>query len=333
MKPGSGRRIDRLRRKRWVAGLLLAGAAIGAPALALALLRRRAEPPPAPRWGRAHRYSGKLGEIVFQQLGSGAPVILLHSLGPGYDAEQWRAAAELLAARFTVYVPDLPGWGRSQGPAGSYEPGLFVGTLGDFIEGVVGGSAALVAAGQAAAFATALAVEAPELVRALALVGPLGLGRGEQAVRPFVARLLGIPVVSATVLDVLTARTALEHHLRRDVYAAPEKVDAALLDHHYRASHRPEARRALAAYWTGDLALDVREAVRELDRPLWLAWGRAARRPPVATADLWLHHLPEELEADLEVFEGCGDQPHAENPAAFARALERFLAAVPDRPD
>lgn len=329
MKRGSGRRLERPRRRRWITGLLLAGAAISAPAVALALLRRRAEPPQAPRWGRAHRYSGKLAEVVFQQLGAGEPLVLVHSLGPGYDAEQWRAAAELLAERFTVYVPELPGWGRSQGPAGCYEPGLYVGMLGDFLEGVVGEPAWLVAAGQAAAYATALAVEAPELVRALGLVGPLGLGRGEQTVRPFVARLLALPVVSATVLDLLTARTALEHHLRRDVYVAQEKVDAALLDHHYRASHRPEARRALAAYWMGDLELDVRDVIAELGRPLWLAWGRAARRPPVAAADLWLHHLPEELPAELEVFERCGDLPHAESPAAFVAALERFVAAIP----
>jgi pimeloyl-ACP methyl ester carboxylesterase len=329
MKRGSGRRLEGPRRRRWITGLLLAGAAIGVPAVALALLRRRAEPPQAPRWGRAHRYSGKFAEVVFQQLGTGEPVVLVHSLGPGYDAEQWWAAAELLAERFTVYVPDLPGWGRSQGPAGCYEPGLYVGMLGDFLERVVGEPAVVVAAGQAAAYATALTVEAPELVRALALVAPQGLGRGEQALRPFVARLLAIPIVSATVLDLLTARSALEHHLRRDVYLAHEKVDAALVDHHYRASHRPEARRALAAYWKGDLELDLGEVVGELGRPLWLAWGRAARRPPVAAADLWLHRLAEELFAELEVFEACGELPHAERPAAFVRALERFVAAMP----
>lgn len=328
MKRGSGRRLERPRGRRWIAGLLLGAAAVAAPAAALALLRRRAEAPEAPRWGRAHRYSGKLAEVVFQQLGRGEPLVLVHSLGPGYDAEQWRAAAELLAERFMVYVPDLPGWGRSPGPAAGYEPGLYVGMLADFLESAVGGPAVVVAAGQSAAYAAALAAEAPELVRALALVGPLGLGPGEQAVRPFVARLLAVPVVSASVLDLLTARTALEHHLRRDVYVAQEKVDAALLEHHYRASHRPEARRALAAYWRGDLALDAHDAVADLGRPVWLAWGRSSGHPPVAAADLWLHQLPSGLPVEIDVFERCGALPHAESPAAFVRGLERFVSAV-----
>ena len=43
--------------------------------------------------------------------------------------------------------------------------------------------------------------------------------------------------VRTTLLDLLTSRSALMHHLRKEVYAAPERVDAALLDHLY-ALHR-----------------------------------------------------------------------------------------------
>src|SRR5688500_20254708 len=79
-----------------VKGLLLAGAAVGAPALVSTVIRRRAEPPQTPRWGRAHRYSGRHGEIVFQELGlrgDRPPVVLLHCFGPGHAANEWRAPA------------------------------------------------------------------------------------------------------------------------------------------------------------------------------------------------------------------------------------------------
>jgi len=318
---------------RLVKGLLVAGAAVGLPALALTLLRRRVEAPQAPRWGRTHRYAGRLGEVSFQELGRGRPVVLLHSFGPGYDSAQWRAAAEVLAANHRVFALDLPGWGRSEGPVGGHDPGLYVDVLDDFLTGVVGEPAVVVAAGLSAAFAVELAREDPGLIRALALVGPQGLSdasEGGDARRAFLGRLLHVPLVSATVIDLLTGRSALEHHLRREVYAAPERVDAALLEHHYRASHVPRSRRALAAYLRGDLALDVAEALPQLKVPVWLAWGRKAQNPPIEAADLWLHDLPEESDADLEVFEGAGNLPHAESPALFCRALERFLASLPD---
>lgn len=322
----------------WVKGLLLAGAALGAPALASAVIRRRAEPPSPPRWGRAHRYAGRHGEIVFQELGlrqaGRPPVVLLHSFGPGHDSSEWRTAAELLAERYPVYAPDLPGWGRSAPPSrGGWSPSFYVEALQAFLAGVVGEPAVVVASGLPAAYAVRVAAERPGLLRALALVSPLGLdgtdgtggctGRGGE---PFLGRLLRLPVLRDTVLDLLTSRSAITHHLRKEVYAAPERVDAALLDHHYRASHVGRSRQALAAYLSGDLGDDVATVLPEIGVPVWIAWGRKSAMPRVEDADRWLHRL--QHTATLEVFETAGALPHAEAPAAFSRSLDRFVEGI-----
>jgi pimeloyl-ACP methyl ester carboxylesterase len=317
----------------WLGGLLLGGAAVGLSAAAHAWIVRHARPPRTPSWGRTHRYAGRLGEICFQQLGANtegaAPLLLLHSFGPGHDSAEWCPAAEILAGRRSVYVPDLPGWARSAPPR-SYRPGAYVSALEDFLSAVVREPAVVVAAGLPAAYALEVAAARPHLVRALALVVPQGLerdapgrrGSGEGLLR----HLLPLPFVGVTALDVLTSRPALSEHLRHEVYAAPERVDAGLVEHHYRASHRPEARRALSAYLAGGL----RPATASLptpEQPVWIAWGRQAVRPPVANADRWLRKLPQ---AEIEVFERCGGLPHAEAPAAFCQALERFLSSLPD---
>jgi pimeloyl-ACP methyl ester carboxylesterase len=331
MSRGTGRSLPSHRGRQVAKRLLLVGAAVGIPVAAAALLRRRAEPPSPPRWGRTHRYAGRWSEVVFQELGSGPPVLLLHSFGPGYGAGQWRAVAETLAERYCVYVPDLPGWGRTRGGAGLQRPDRYLHLIEDFLAGVVREKAVVVASGLAAAYAVQAATDHPNRVRALALVSPLGLsedgddpakGRG----RSFLSTLLGLPLVDAPVLDLLTGRAALEHHLRREVYAAPERVDAALLEHHYRASHAPHARAALAAYLRGDLWLDVSEGLESRRTPVWIAWGRQSKNPPVENADLWLRRLPD---AEIDIFEGAGALPQAESPALFCRALERFLARVP----
>jgi pimeloyl-ACP methyl ester carboxylesterase len=325
---GTGRSLKSDRGRKVATRLLLAGAAVGIPVIAAALLRRRAEPPSPPRWGRTHRYTGRSGrEMVFQELGSGPAVVLLHAFGPGYDADQWRTTAETLASRFCVYVPDFPGWGRTRAVPGTHHPDRYLHLIEDFLAGVVREKAVVVASGLAAAYAVQAAADQPNRVRALALVSPLGLGETAGTGPGFAGRLLGLPLVGAPILDLLTGRAALEHHLRREVYAAPERVDAALLEHHYRVSHSPQARTALAAYLRGDLWLDVSGELDRLRVPVWLAWGRQAKNPPVEQADLWLRHLPE---AGLDVFEGTGALPYAETPALFCRALERFLAKLPD---
>src|SRR6202166_2897028 len=98
---------------RLVRGLALAGAALAAPAVAHALIQRRLRAPEAPGWGRTHRYGGRFGPVVLQERGGGPPVVLLHAFGPGFDACQWRAAAEALAPRFRVLAAPPAGWGRS----------------------------------------------------------------------------------------------------------------------------------------------------------------------------------------------------------------------------
>lgn len=326
------------RRLAW--GLVLAGAAVIVPAVAGAVARRRARPPHPLRWGRTRRYSGGLGEVVFQELDQkpGAPaLLLLHSLGPGHDAEEWRATAELLRAHYGLFVPDLPGWGRSAGPsAEDYHPGLYPEVIEDFLRRVVREPAVVVASGLSAAFAVRVAAAAPELVRALALVTPRGLGgglghglgEGGEPAFPGIRTLLGIPLVRDSVLDFLTRRPALAQHLRGRVYAAPERVDAALLDHCYRASHQPQAREALAAWLQGNVGTEVKDLLPALRMPVWLAWGRAAV-PPVEEADLWLRRLPGSGNVEIEVFEGSGCLPHAETPAAFCRALDRFISGLP----
>jgi pimeloyl-ACP methyl ester carboxylesterase len=321
----ASRRKDRGRR-RWMGGMVLAGAALGAPVVAHALIRRRARAPQAPRWGRSHRFAGRHGTIAFQELGEGPPIVLLHAFGPGYDSSQWRAAAETLARGHRVLAPDLPGWGRSE--PGPLRPDFYIEAIAEFLRAVPREQPVVAAAGLPGAYAAAVAAARPELVRALALIGPQGMGHAEEngnrAAR--LVKLLALPLVRVSVLDLLTSHAALAHHLRQEVYAAPERVDAALLDHHYRVSHLPSTRPALASYLRGGLRHDPAEALAGLRQPVWIAWGASALDPPVEAADLWLNRLPA---ARLEVLAGAGNLPHAEVPALFARTLERFVRELP----
>ncbi|HEV3074162.1 MAG TPA: alpha/beta hydrolase [Thermoanaerobaculia bacterium] len=369
--------------RRLVRGLALAGAALAVPAVAHALIQRRLRAPKAPGWGRTHRYSGHFGPVVFQEIGAGPPVVLLHAFGPGFDSCQWRAAAEALAPRFRVLAPDLPGWGRSA-PL-EPRPRAYLACLADFLAGVVWGRAALVAAGHAAPYAIHLAEERSALVRGLALVAPLGLptaggDRDEDPARdaeaapdtaaaeteataatgapaaaepeapaatepevpatatppanldsadgpgpplhPLVGQLMAVPLLRVSVLDALTSRAVLGSYLRNHAYAAGDRVDAALLEHHYRVSHLPAHRQALAAYWRGDLDVPAGAALRALQVPLWIGLG-GEDRENWPSADV----LP--AGAQVEAFEGTRALPHAEKPVTFGKALARFLDQLP----
>lgn len=300
-------------------------AAVGAPALANAVIARRNRRLESPCWGRSRRFTWTHGEIDFQEIGSGRPIVLVHSLGPGHDAEQWRDAGLILARNRRVFALDLIGWGHSDKPRIEYDGELYIQLLRNFVEDVVRERAVLAAAGLTSAYAVQVAADSPELVTGLALISPMGLelnGEEPDLADALTNRALRLPLIGTTALNLYTSRAAIGHQLRRDVFAADDRVDAARIEHHYLSSHQPGSHFALAALLSGYLNHDAQPVLARLDRPTWLAWGRQATAPPVETADLWLSRLKS---AELEVFEGVGSHPHLEAPQVFADALSTFL--------
>ena len=305
----------------------MGGAAIGVPALINTVVSRRAKRLPATtNWGHGESYRWKHGKISYQRLGEGDPVLLLHTFGPGHSAEEWRRTAELLAENHQIFVPDLIGWGRSDKPSMTYDDELYIELIGNFRKRVIGARATIVAAGLSAAYAVQLAVDQPELFRALALVVPSGIelhGDEPDFKDAMVHRLLRLPILGTSALNVYTSRSAIANYLRREVYASAARVDEALIDRHYRSSHEPGAHGSLAAYLSGYLNHGVREILDRVECPVWIGWGRQAATTPIESADLWLRHLES---AELEVFEGSGILPHAEAPGELCRRLESFLS-------
>ncbi len=315
----------RRRRSRLLKGLVVGGAAVGIPALANALIARRNRRLPKASWGDLQRYAWRLGEITYQRLGSGEPMVLIHSFGPGHDSEEWRQVALALADHYSVYVIDLLGWGRSEKPNLTYDGELYIQLLSEFLDDIVEERSVILAAGLGAAYSVQVAVDRPEAVSSLGLVVPSGLdteGDEPDLKDALVHWLLRTPIFGTSALNLLTSRTALGQHLRGEILYAPERADATRIEHLYRSSHQPGAHAALAAYLSGYSNHRVVDALARLTQPVWLAWGRRAKNPTVETADLWLQRAPH---AELEVFEESGNLPHLEEFTAFAGSIRRYL--------
>ncbi|MCY3968368.1 MAG: alpha/beta fold hydrolase [Acidobacteria bacterium] len=319
--------LKRLRRRRVTRGLILGGVALGAPAVINAVVARRAARLPRPRWGSTRHVEIDGRRLAFVHIPrsrreSAPPMVLLHTFGPGHTGLLWREAAERLARGHDCFVPDWLGWGDSERKAQRYTARVYIDVLDRFLEEVVGEPAVVVAPHRAAAYAVQVALDAPELVAALALVAPQGLGAEDRG-DPVLHGLLRAPLLGTSALNVVTGERALENHLRRETMFGAEGLGEDVVEAMYRASHLPGASHALIDSLCGRLGHQLDAGFGgDVQQPLWLAWGRQATHPALETADLWLQEMPK---ADLEVFDGCRNLPHVERPAKFAAALTAFI--------
>lgn len=102
--------------------------------------------------------------------GEGAPVVLVH--GYGVSGTYMLPLGRALARGCSVLVPDLPGQGRSDRPAGPGDVACLADALGDWLDAASLIRPAFVANSMGCQIVTELAVRRPHRVGPMVLIGP-----------------------------------------------------------------------------------------------------------------------------------------------------------------
>ena len=112
----------------------------------------------------------RLGRVALHVVtaGSGVPVVLLH--GWPQTWHEWRKVMPLLAERYRLIVPDLPGLGDSSTPADGYDKKTLAGDLSEMCERLQVGRFHLVGHDWGGPTAFALACLQPASVRTLTIL-------------------------------------------------------------------------------------------------------------------------------------------------------------------
>lgn len=260
-----------------------------------------------------------------QTAGCGPVLLLLH--GTGSASGSWRGLLPLLARRFTVVVPDLPGHGQSGDPGtpGLSLPGMAGGlrALFDQLElepwAVIGHSAG-------AALACRMCLDgqlAPRRVVALngALLPPLGMPL--EIFSPLARLVSAMPLVP----QLLAWRARDSAAVAQLIGGTGSRLDAGGLDFYQGLLRNPRhisaALRMMAVWDLAGLARDLRGLRVPLDLVVadgdrTIAPGEALRVQQLLPASR-IFHLP-----------GLGHLAHEENPGAVEDVLQRVLGGTPD---
>jgi 2-hydroxymuconate-semialdehyde hydrolase len=112
----------------------------------------------------------------YHDQGNGKPVVLIHGSGPGVTAwANWRLVIPKLAPKFHVLAPDIVGFGYTDRPAGArYTMDYWLKHMVGFLDAVGLEKASVVGNSFGGALALALAINHPQRVDKLVLMGAAG---------------------------------------------------------------------------------------------------------------------------------------------------------------
>lgn len=271
---------------------------------------------------RTMRVNGK--EIFVAETGTGAPVVLLHGGGPGASGvSNYSRNIAALAQHFRVVVPDMPGYGRSAKGVDRSDP---FGYLADHIRGVLDelgiNRAHLVGNSYGGSCALRLALDTPQRVDRLVLMGPGGVGTTRGLPTPGLKSLLAYYGGEGPNLEKLS--TFIRSYLVFDGDAVPDE----LIESRYAASIDPEVLADpplqrppdLRTLWRMDLTRDRR--LGGLSIPTLVIWGRDDKVNKPSGAAMLAKRMPN---ADVLMTANTGHWVQWERAELFNAVATAFL--------
>lgn len=255
-----------------------------------------------------------------QVMGQGPALLLLH--GTGAASHSWRDVAPLLARRFTVIVPDLPGHGFTglPHPEGMSLPGMamrvaaLVSELGSAPRVVVGHSA-----GGAIALQMALDLRlAPGLI--ISLNGAIKPIRGAGLFSPL-AKLLFLNPLAPRLFSWRAQASGATERLLGGTGSTIDARGVALYERLFRTAGHVEATLGMMAAWDLD---DLPRRIGQLKPRLHLVAAAGDRAIPPGDAAELARRAPL---AEALLLPSGGHLVHEERPAEIAALIIDKAAA------
>ena len=312
---------------------IVAAGIISAPIIANTLIFKTAGAKAKKRDGRGNltsekNYKWEYGNIRYTKTGNGGkPLLLLHDITPGGGGFEWEKTISQLSEHYTVYVPDLLGFGRSEKPGVSYSSFLYATMINNFIKNVIKKPAYVAASSVSASIALASYCLTPENMIKLMLISPIGAGCTNKSALnrdSFMKKLLESHYIGAITYNILSSRLFKAWQLKRYEFKNTAAINTSFLNKYYYSAHSGgvNSRLPIAALASGFLHVDIERLISRAEIPVHCIWGEENQLNPLSN----FAYLEKQNESiSLAVFKDTKTLPHYENPKAFCKECRWFF--------
>jgi 2-hydroxymuconate-semialdehyde hydrolase len=252
----------------------------------------------------------------YHDQGEGHPIVLFHGSGPGVSAfANWRLVIPHLARNFRTIAPDIVGFGFTERPNDiKYEMETWVKHAIDFLDAMEIEKAHVIGNSFGGSLSVALAIQAPERISRLVLMGSVGLEfeltEGLDYTWGYTPSFKNM----RTMLDLFT----YDHGLVNDELAQLR----------YEAGLRPGVQEAYAAMFPAPRQEGIRkiaskeEDVKKIQHETLIVHGKNDLIIPVSASEDLFRCIKN---SQLHIFGKCGHWTQIEHNQRFNLLVENFL--------
>jgi 4,5:9,10-diseco-3-hydroxy-5,9,17-trioxoandrosta-1(10),2-diene-4-oate hydrolase len=254
----------------------------------------------------------------------GPPVLFIHGQGGAID--YWYRNVFAIAQHHQVYALDWVGSGKTDKPQKTYNLDDLSQFIVRFMDAIGLSHASLIAGSVGGILALKIALQFPEKVDKLVLIGIGGLGK-EVA---FPTRLTSLPGVGELLNH--PSPGAAKFMMQQCVYdPVPYLNDSEFMDLVLRnmsseiLQFQTRTFRTMGNFFgiKSEIWQPIRDQLSKIQSPTLIMWGKQDRAFPVSHAEVAANSISN---AKLQLFDQCGHLPYLEYADKFNRAVIEFLS-------
>lgn len=246
-------------------------------------------------------------DISYLAGGQGDPLIVVH--GGGHGANAWLQNARELSRYYSVYIPDLPGFGHSQSKSDTFHLPEFVAFIDAFSQNLGLKRFHLIGHSIGGGIALHYAFQYPEKIKGLVLVSSWCLGK-EAALW---VRFLSAPALCKSLGEAALALQRAVKWLVSSVYAPCKFMNPVT---------RVKMNMGMSMTSLKGQTTVLLNQLSELMVQTLVVWGTRDRIVPVSHAYAAAEVIPD---CQIHVFEGCGHSVYKQRTQEFSELMARFL--------
>lgn len=230
-------------------------------------------------------YNSKVGEIFYIKKGNGLPLLLIHDLNVCSSSYEWNKVINELSKNNTVYAIDLLGCGCSDKSNLTYTNYLYIQSIKDFIQDIIGEKTNIIATGQSASIAlmscvnTSCNYTAPTIDKII-LVNPENLSvlcKSSKRYSKIYKNIICAPVIGTFIYNIVFNRYKIEHYFRTYYYYNESNITEKDVSAYLEASqkHKTQSKYLYANMISGNTNVNISDHLNKIENSIYIVKGNS----------------------------------------------------------